>query len=76
MPDTVRVISATNRDLLERAKSEQLREDLYYRLNVVHLKIPPLRERLDDVPQGAGRIEVGTDVPPPSPVGERFKAVR
>jgi len=45
----VRVISATNRDLLERTKQKEFREDLYYRLNVVHLIIPPLRARRDDI---------------------------
>ena len=41
----VRVISATNRDLLERTKEGEFREDLYYRLNVVHFVVPPLRGR-------------------------------
>jgi transcriptional regulator with GAF, ATPase, and Fis domain len=46
----VRVIAATHRDL-QRAMSERLfREDLFYRLNVVPIKLPPVRERLDDVP--------------------------
>ena len=45
----VRVISATNRDLRERARENHFREDLYYRLNVVHLVIPPLRARREDI---------------------------
>ncbi len=45
----VRVISATNRDLLEQTRLREFREDLYYRLNVVHLVMPPLRSRRDDI---------------------------
>lgn len=45
----VRVIAATNRRLLERIQSGEFREDLYYRLNVIHITIPPLKERRDDV---------------------------
>lgn len=45
-----RLITATNKNLEELVDSKQFREDLYYRINVVQLRIPPLRERKDDIP--------------------------
>lgn len=47
----VRVISATNRDLEQMISDEQFRQDLYYRLAVIPIQVPPLRERLEDIPE-------------------------
>jgi two-component system response regulator AtoC len=48
---TVRVIAATNRNLQDLIVQGQFREDLFYRLNVIHFWVPPLRERKDDIPE-------------------------
>ncbi len=45
----VRIIAATNKDLVEAVKENKFREDLYYRLNTMQIEIPPLRERTDDI---------------------------
>ena len=50
IPIDVRVITATNRNLEQMVQDGQFREDLYYRLNILNVNVPPLRERKDDIP--------------------------
>ena len=52
----LRVIAATNRNLKEKVRNGEFRQDLYYRLNVVQITTPPLRERLEDIPMLARHI--------------------
>ena len=65
----VRIISATHRNLSQMMENGLFRQDLYYRLNVIELKMPPLREMAEDIPQLAASIlekhcrELGTAIP-------------
>ncbi|HZP67271.1 MAG TPA: sigma-54 dependent transcriptional regulator [Rudaea sp.] len=56
VPVDVRILSATHKNLAKLVESNQFRQDLYYRINVIELRVPPLRERREDVPKLAGRV--------------------
>jgi two-component system, NtrC family, response regulator AtoC len=56
IPVGARILSATNKDVEAMVREGSFREDLYYRLNVVRLEVPPLRQRLDDVPILASHV--------------------
>lgn len=50
IPIDVRIVSATNRELIREVEEKKFRNDLYYRINVITIKVPPLRERPEDIP--------------------------
>ena len=56
IPVSIRLVCATHQDLKQMVEEGKFREDLYYRIHVIHLYIPPLRERKEDIPWLAGRL--------------------
>lgn len=56
VPVDVRILSATHKNLAHLVEVNQFRQDLFYRINVIELRVPPLRERREDVPKLAGRV--------------------
>ncbi|MEO8124471.1 MAG: sigma-54 dependent transcriptional regulator [Burkholderiales bacterium] len=70
LPVNVRILSATHKDLAAEVQAQRFRQDLYYRLNVIQIIVPPLRERLEDLPAITDRVldriarEAGVSPPP------------
>ncbi len=68
IPVDVRIVAATNQELMEKVRRKEFREDLFYRLNVVPINLVPLRERREDIPPLVqyflGRVCAEMDVPP------------
>ena len=77
-PVDVRILTATNKDLKDRIREGSFREDLYYRLNVIELHVPPLRERRDDIPllveHFVKELAEGRDLAVPPGVMERIQS--
>ena len=68
----IRILAATNRDLAKMVADGAFREDLFYRINVIPMRLPPLRERHDDIPLLAEHFVAGS----PSRWGSRSPASR
>ena len=79
VPVNVRVLSATHKDLQALVQNGQFRQDLFYRINVIEVKVPPLRARTDDIPLLAKhileRLSEDTELPAPSLSARALKAL-
>src|SRR5262245_22281660 len=64
-PLDVRVVAATHRNLVQHVNDKSFREDLYYRLNVIHIEVPPLRERREDIPELLAPFRARIECPSP-----------
>ena len=73
----VRILSATHKDLAAEVEKGTFRQDLYYRINVIELRVPPLRQRADDIPDLArhllAKIAVDNDMDPPEISDDAFR---
>lgn len=80
MPIDVRILSATHKDLHKQIELGSFRQDLFYRINVIEIQVPPLRERLEDIPllteQFLQRLAKAMECEPANLSGDALKALR